>query len=154
MYECDYTWGFGLIIGFIGLWYSAKTLYSQLLHTCTHARTHTLLSTVMSSLPLLGSGSNGRCSPPYGVPNWPRLQLPASNSNSSQGLNHSSTLTHSLTNLLTPLTLANCPAYNILARIAQKNTVPLLLFNCCLVDSTENTIPLLFAGRCLAKAAI
>jgi hypothetical protein len=72
------------------LWYSAWV------HYYTH--THTIVSTVTSSLPLLGSGFNGRRSSSSGFPNYPRPQLPASNSKSSQWLSRSSSLTDSLTN--------------------------------------------------------
>jgi hypothetical protein len=77
------------------LWYSAW------LHFTIHCYTNTLVSTVISSLSLPDSGSNGGCSPSSGFANWPRPQLPASNNNSSQRLNRSSPVTHSLTHSLT-----------------------------------------------------
>jgi hypothetical protein len=52
-------------------------------------------SQTAASSPVL-SGNGGR-SPSSGFPNCPRPQLPASNRNSSQGLNRSGPLTHSLT---------------------------------------------------------
>jgi hypothetical protein len=67
---CDYTW----------------------LFTVTHI--HTLVPTVTSSLSLLGSGFQRRTFHFLRFPNCPRPQLPASNSNSSQGLNRNSSLTH------------------------------------------------------------
>jgi hypothetical protein len=51
--------------------------------------THTLVSTVMSSVPLLGSGFQRQA-----LPNCARPQEPASNSNSSQRLNPIKSLTH------------------------------------------------------------
>jgi hypothetical protein len=55
--------------------------------------THICVPTVMSSLSLLGSGFNGEPSPSCGLLNGPRLQLSACNSNSSQRLYFSSSLT-------------------------------------------------------------
>jgi hypothetical protein len=46
-----------------------------------------------------------------------------------------------------------CIGYNCLGTDRTENTVPLLLFNCCLAGCAES-IPLLFAGRCLATAAV
>jgi hypothetical protein len=63
--------------------------------TALYTHTHTV-STVTSSLPLLGSGFERRM-----FPNSPRPQLPASDSISSQRLNRSGSLTHSLTHSLT-----------------------------------------------------
>jgi hypothetical protein len=66
--------------------------------------THTLVPTVTSSLPLLGSGFQRRTFLPLGSRAVPVPQLPASNSNDSQ-LNRGSTQ-------------LNCPPYNISARTA------------------------------------
>jgi hypothetical protein len=63
--------------------------------------THTLVSTVTSSLTLLVSGFQWRAFTFLRVPELSRPQLAASNSNSSQGLNRSSPLTHSLQKLIT-----------------------------------------------------
>jgi hypothetical protein len=52
--------------------------------------THTLVSTVMPSLLLLGNGFNGGRSSSSGFLNCPQPQPPASNSNSSQRLSPSS----------------------------------------------------------------
>jgi hypothetical protein len=96
------------------------TLYS----TCTHAHTHTtLVFTVISLRPLLGNGFQWHMFCFHWVPNFPRPQLPVSNSSSSQGLNRSSplSLTHSPTNSsLTPLT-----SWHGLRR---KHHFPLLLY--------------------------
>jgi hypothetical protein len=43
--ECDYRRGFGLIVGFIGLFDTGR---DYTIHYLTH--THTIVSTVMSSL--------------------------------------------------------------------------------------------------------
>jgi hypothetical protein len=100
--ECDYRRVLDLWPDLLhSLIQRATTLYSTLLHT--------LLSTVTSSLPLLGSGIQRRKFPFLWVPRLsPCLSHPGSNSNSSQGLNCSYPLTHSLTrspnNQLTPLT--------------------------------------------------
>jgi hypothetical protein len=113
--------------GFIGLFDTARDYTLQF--TITH--THTLVSSHVFISRCSVAASNGWRSPSSGFPNYPRSQLPASNSNSSQGLNPSSPLTHSLTHsltnhlLFTSLTL-NCPAYNISARTTQKPP-----FLCC-----------------------
>jgi hypothetical protein len=79
------------------------THYSILLltHTHTHARTHARTS-VQTRLHChcLVTASNSRHSPSSWFPNWPRPQLPASHSNSSQWLNSSGYLTNWLTNWL------------------------------------------------------
>jgi hypothetical protein len=72
--------GFGLVIGFTGFFDTAARDYTlQITVTHTHTHTHTPVSTVMHSLPMLGSGFQRRafpkCSPP---------QPPVSNSNSSR----------------------------------------------------------------------
>jgi hypothetical protein len=55
----DYRRVFGLMIGVIGLFDTARDYILQytVTHAHTHTHTHTLLSTVMSSLPFLGSCS-------------------------------------------------------------------------------------------------
>jgi hypothetical protein len=55
------------------------------------------MSTVTSSLPLLGTGFQNGPSPSCGFPNTPRPHIPASHSNSSQQLNPSCYLTNSPT---------------------------------------------------------
>jgi hypothetical protein len=80
------------VTGFTGLFDTKRvtTFYSSLLHTSFQSRLHCRC---------LVSASNGGRSPSSGYPNCPRPQLPASNSNSSQGLNRSSPLTNSLQSL-------------------------------------------------------
>jgi hypothetical protein len=63
-------------------------------YTLQFTVTHTLVSTVMSSLPLLDSGIQWWCYPSSVLLNGSQLQLPASNSNSSQLLNYSGYLTN------------------------------------------------------------
>jgi hypothetical protein len=84
--------GFVLMTGFIELFYTGRD------NTLEFTITHTLVSTVTSSLPLLGSGFQRRSSPSSGFPNCPRPQLPASNSSSSQRLSTNTPLSHSPTN--------------------------------------------------------
>jgi hypothetical protein len=111
------------------------TRYSSLLHTHTHTNVHSHVFTCRCSV----AASNLGCSPSSGFPKFSRPQLPASHGNNSQRLNLSSSLTdwliQSLANNLSSLTpldclhFANCPAYNISARTAQKT--PSL---CCCVQ--------------------
>jgi hypothetical protein len=106
------------------------TLYSSLLHTHTSVPSHVFTSCCSVA------ACNGGHSPSSGFPNYPRPQLPASHSNSSQRPNISCPLTHSLTHQPTTLHFTqlnwlhftNYPAYNILAWIAQKTSV----FCCCI----------------------
>jgi hypothetical protein len=79
-------------------------------HTSQFTVTHTLVSTVTSSLPLLGSG----------FPNsgFPSCRRPHGNS--------SHQLTHSLTHQRTVPHFTKCPVYNISARTAHKT--PYLIF--------------------------
>jgi hypothetical protein len=74
--KCDYRGVLDLIIGFIGLFDTACD------YTLQFTITHTLVSTVTSSLLLLGSGSQRRTFHSSGFLNGPRSQLPGSNSNS------------------------------------------------------------------------
>jgi hypothetical protein len=78
--ECDYRWGFGLIIGFIGLFDIAHeyTLHFNIIHTHTRARARTHTHTNIYS--------NSRHSPSSEFLNCPWFQLLASHSNSSQRL--------------------------------------------------------------------
>jgi hypothetical protein len=75
--------------------------YSTWLHFTVHCYTHTLLSSHVFTCFCSVAASNGGHSPYSRFPNCPQPQLQASHSNSSQGLNSSSPLTHSLTNQLT-----------------------------------------------------
>jgi hypothetical protein len=71
---------------------SVATIFGSLLYT------HTLLSIhVLTSRCLATTSNGGRC-PSSGFLNCHRPQLPASHSNSSQGLNRSCSLTDPLTN--------------------------------------------------------
>jgi hypothetical protein len=100
--------------------------YSSWLHFTVHS--YTLVSTITSSLPLLGSASNGGRSPSSGFPNCPRPQLPASHSNSSQRLNLSGPLTHWLTDWLTQ-SLANLLTQLSWLHSAQSESEPELLYD-------------------------
>jgi hypothetical protein len=91
-------------------------------YTLQFTITHTLVSTVTSSLPLLGSGFKRRTFPSSVFPNCPRPQLPASKSNSSQQLNPSGYLTH----LLIQIT-----DLQYLGTESVENTSPLLSCSCC-----------------------
>jgi hypothetical protein len=78
--------GFGLMTEFIELLHTA---HDCTVHCYTHFRVH---SHVFSNRWLVAVSNGGRSS--YsGFPNYPRPQLPASNSNGSQRLNCSSSLT-------------------------------------------------------------
>jgi hypothetical protein len=100
----------------------------------------------------------------------PVPQLPASNSNSSQGLHRSSPLTSSVTHQSTRSTplhstelqlkalhfpplhsLTNCPGYNISARTLQKTPFLCCCFNCCLLGicCLAADVVLLFVPRSL-----
>jgi hypothetical protein len=79
---------FGLVNGHIGLFVTAHD------YTLHFTITHTLVSTITSSLSLLGNGFHDERSPSSGFANGPRPQLPASHSNSSQHLNPSGYLTN------------------------------------------------------------
>jgi hypothetical protein len=124
---------FGLLIGFTGLFDTAREYTLQF--TITHTHTHTsVLNRVFISRRLVAT-YNGRRSPFSVFPNCPRSQLRASHSNSSQRLNLNSPLTHSLTNqlLFTSLNsnkLTPVSAYNISARTTQERPF-LLQYNCC-----------------------
>jgi hypothetical protein len=79
----------------------ATTLHNSLLymreHTCTHTHTHKSVHCHVFISCCLVAASNGGHSLSSGFPNYPRPQLPASNSNSSQRLNYSGSLTNSVT---------------------------------------------------------
>jgi hypothetical protein len=78
------------MIRFIGPFDTARDYTLQFTITQTSVLSHGLHSRC------LVAASNGGRSPFSGFPNYPRPQLPASNSNSSQRLNFGSSLTHSL----------------------------------------------------------
>jgi hypothetical protein len=72
--------------------------------------------------------------------------------------------TMSSASMLKFLLAGNCPTTNSLLQLSclyhlgmdsTENTIPLLLFNCCLADRAENNIPLLFfACHCLAMVTV
>jgi hypothetical protein len=74
-------------------------IHNSWLHFTGYCYTQTLVSTVTSSLPLLGSGFQRRKSTSCEFPNYPRPQLLVSHSNSSQQRSPRSYLTNSLTRL-------------------------------------------------------
>jgi hypothetical protein len=120
-----------LIIGFIDHLQTVITSnYKALVTLCSSLQQCYVFSVcrVFTSRCLLTAFNGGR-SLYSGFPNYPHASA-----TSSQRLN-CSPLTYQLFTSLhcTVLTLTNCSAYNISARNAQKNTVPLLLFNCCLL---------------------
>jgi hypothetical protein len=80
---------------------SVTTFYTSLLHTYTHIYTHSSIHSHVFTSSCSVAASNGGRSPFSGFPNSPRPKLPASNSNSTQRLNRSSSLTHWLTQSLT-----------------------------------------------------
>jgi hypothetical protein len=104
--------GFRLVTTFIACF---DTVHDYILQFTI---THILVSTVTSSLSLLGSGFQWWKLPFLWVPERSPPQLPASNSNSSQRQNRSSSLTGWLQ--------VTVPAYNISSQSAQK-----ILFLCC-----------------------
>jgi hypothetical protein len=104
-----------------GFWIDDRIYWTLWYSAWIHFTVHTLVSTVGSSLPLLGSGFQRRIFPFLWVP-----ELPASYSNSSQCLNRSSPVTNSLIHqptdclqTLSRLTLSiNLSCYNTSARTA------------------------------------
>jgi hypothetical protein len=81
------------------LWYSAWLHFT--VHYYTHTHTHTSVHSHVFTSRYLIAASNGGHYPYSGLPNFPRPQLPASHSNSSQRLNSAvPELTRSLTNQL------------------------------------------------------
>jgi hypothetical protein len=72
------------------LWYSAWLHFT--IHRYTHNSIHSYVFISRCSV----AAFNGRRSPSSGFPNYPRPQLPASHSNSSQRLNLSSSLIEQL----------------------------------------------------------
>jgi hypothetical protein len=109
--------------------------YSSWLHFIFHYYTRTIVPTVMSYCRCLVATSNVWRSPSPGFPNYPRPQLPASHSNSSERLNRSSYLTNSPTH---PPERLTGPVYNISAPIAQKHRSSVAVYT-----------PLHSNGRCL-----
>jgi hypothetical protein len=112
--------GFGLVSQFIAHFDIAHD------YIRVHRYTHTSVHIHVITARCLVAASNGGHSPsPLGSRTIRVPQLPASNSNSSQGLNRSSTLTHSPTNrLIAPTVLL------ITSRHGPHNShsVPLLLY--------------------------
>jgi hypothetical protein len=102
--EWLYT-GFGLMVGYIGFFDTARDYSLQFIITHTRARVRTSVHCHVFTSRYSVAASNGWCFPSSGFPNYPRPQLPASNSNRTQRLNRNIPLTHYLANqLFTPLT--------------------------------------------------
>jgi hypothetical protein len=82
-----------------GFWFDDRihwtVWYSAWLRFTVHCCTHQCLQSRLHWRYLLAASNGGR-TPSSGYPSSPRLQLPASHSNSSQRLNRGSYLTHSL----------------------------------------------------------
>jgi hypothetical protein len=83
------------MIGFIGLFDTARDCTLQF--TVTRTRTHASVYSHTFSSRCSVAASNGGISPYSGFPNYPRPQLSASNSDSSERLNLFSCLTNSVT---------------------------------------------------------
>jgi hypothetical protein len=123
-------------------------IFHYYIHTSVHSHVFTSRCLV--------ADSNGGRSRHLGFRTIPVPQLPASHSNSSQGLNPSSPLTNSLTHQPTQLnsdqvTLANCPDCSISAGIAQKT--PFLC--CCSMFAVGKWFlakPLLSSGYCIVAS--
>jgi hypothetical protein len=148
MYCHVYEWpctGFGLMIGFIGLFYTARdyTLRFTITHARTHRHAHTGVHSHVFTSHFLIAASNGGCSPSLGFPNYLRPQLPAFHSNSSQWLNPRNSLTQWITQQFTnQLTQPNwLTPLHLLSYLSHLDT-----------DRTENTVHLLFTVRCLLTA--
>jgi hypothetical protein len=112
VYECDYRWDFGLMIGFIGPFDIARNYTNKSL---SHTDLCYQFVTVFICLCLVAA-SNGERSTSCGFPNYPRPQLPASHSNSSQRLNCSSSLTNSTNSSITPLANSSLTVLRIISR--------------------------------------
>jgi hypothetical protein len=142
-----------------------NTLYSSLEHTHKASQPACCVSTS-----LLVMASNGRRSSSSRFLNCPQHQLPASHSNSSQQLNHTGYLTHSLThpptNSLTPLTWLltvllimsqpgphrkHCSSVAMHLLLSARMTYSIVACAAIGTYHAENTIPLLpFMGHYLA----
>jgi hypothetical protein len=117
------------------------------IHYYTHFGVHSHVFTSRCSV----AASNVGRPTSSGFPNYPRPQLTASHSNSSQRLNLRSSLTQWMTNSVThqptnstQLTLTNSPAYSISARTAQKT-----LFLCCRLRPLHGNCSCLIVSRSL-----
>jgi hypothetical protein len=128
--------------GFLGLFDYTLPFTIPHTHTYTSVHSHVFISRFSVA------ASKRRTFPFLWIRKCPLPQLPASNSNSSQRLNLSSSITDSLSQSLTnklnstqlnateftstQLTFINCPPYNISARTAQKTPFPIIaVSNCC-----------------------
>jgi hypothetical protein len=106
----DYKWAFGLVIGFIAHFCTQLVTTGNYSAAANSHSANSLQHTLKSSQPavftsFLVTASNGGRSPSSGFPNYPLDQLPASDSNGSQGLNGSGPVTHAPTHQLTHSTL-------------------------------------------------
>jgi hypothetical protein len=120
---------------------------SAWLHFTIHCYTHTSVHSHVFTSRCLVAASNSGHSPSSGFPNYPRPQLPASHSNSSQRLNPNS-LTQSLTNQLSWPSPTSCSAYNISTRTAQKTP----FYYYCAIVAVETCLsakPLFRNGCCI-----
>jgi hypothetical protein len=102
--------------------------YSVWLHFTTHSYTHiqTSVHNRVFTCCCLVVASNGGYSPSSGFPNYPRPQLPASHSYSSQQLNPSSSLSNSITDFTNSLLtdwLTSLPKAKIKVRVMLGQTV-------------------------------
>jgi hypothetical protein len=77
-----------------GVWIYWIAWYSAWLHFTIHCYTNTRVHSHVSTSRCSVAASNSGRSPSSGFPNYPRPQLPAPHSNSSQWLDLSSSLTH------------------------------------------------------------
>jgi hypothetical protein len=150
---------FGVIIAFIKFVYTMRD-YTFHYRYYTHISVHSQVFTSRCSI----AASNGGRSLFSKFPNYLRPQLPASQGNSSQRLNLSSSLTYWFINSVTHqqtnstqlnwLHFTNCPAYDISARTVQ--ITPSYLCYCiqvlcsCLCDAhVIASQPVPSNGRCL-----
>jgi hypothetical protein len=117
------------------LWYSAWLLFT--VHCYTHTNTPQCPQSRLHCC-CLAAASNGGRSPSSGFPKCHRPQVPASHSNSSQRLNPSRPLTHSLTHSLTKQLLTDS------SLILAPN---LSCLHLC-TDSAEKTLPIIVVTSC------
>jgi hypothetical protein len=114
VYEWLYT-GFGLVIGFVDHSQIVTTInYSTLTNSLTQQFTTTCTKSSQTavSLPVIARWQLRMADVSLTLDSWtiPVPQLPASVSNGSQGLNHNSPVTHSLTHQPTCSTSLHCTA--------------------------------------------
>jgi hypothetical protein len=140
--------GFELVIGYFDQLQIVNTsnysaiASSHTLHFTTERSTF-FQSVVPSPVVVWQQLSTGEVPLPLGSRNIPVSQLPASHNNSSQGLNSSCPLTHSLTNQLLHVTQLNALySLSCLQHIGTdrtESTVPLLLYPFLLAQTAQKT---------------